>query len=427
MGRLRSRNGCLTCRKRRVKCTPPGQDEIGSTDFTGDETRPTCGVCLKRDQLCRWDDPSPRLKIKQYRPKHVEDSAPSEYSFYPPERDIPLAERDSPPLHPLQQPDSVWCPETLTSPTSAASILDLSQHESPNQYSGDLTTRVSRMTPVPPALQRQEAFYLHHFSTHVAQWLDCTDASRQFMLNVTVLARSSPILLYAIISYAARHLGDNNLADEFQEKCIVLLIPLLSTETIAHDETILCAIVILRVCEQLSVTVTGGDEERHLAGLSALLKASQGQQVDPSAPTLSQAAFWVYVRQSFYNACINQQPPNLNFDLVLIPPPSVIHQQAVDAKAETAWANTMAWICATVMQFCFGGSVLYPESSTRMQRWYELSEAVENWNKTKPGTFDPIWSGETGLGADPFPEIWFTADWHGRHKFLNNFPLAHGT
>uniref|UniRef100_A0A0D2YF80 Transcription factor domain-containing protein n=1 Tax=Fusarium oxysporum (strain Fo5176) TaxID=660025 RepID=A0A0D2YF80_FUSOF len=197
---------------------------------------------------------------------------------------------------------------------------------------------VPRITPVPPALQRQEAFYLHHFSTHVARWLD------------------------------------------------LLLIPLLSTETIAHDETILCAIVILRVCEQLSVTVTGGDQERHLAGLSALLKASQGQQVDPSAPTLSQAAFWVYVRQSFYNACINQQPPNLNFDLVLMPPPPVVHQQAVDVKSETAWANTMTWICATVMHFCFSGSVLYSESSTRMQRWYELSEAVENWNKTKPST-----------------------------------------
>ncbi|RKK99281.1 hypothetical protein BFJ71_g6283 [Fusarium oxysporum] len=397
MGRLRSRNGCLTCRERRVKC---------------DETRPTCGLCLKRDRLCRWDDSSPQLKIKRYRPKQMEHPVHGEHSLHPPEGDIPLAEGPSSPLKSLQQPDSIWCPENRTSPTSAASIFDLSQHESPNQYSGDSPMSVPRITPVPPALQRQEAFYLHHFSTHVARWLDCTDASRQFTLNGTVLAKSSPILLYAIISYAARHLGDNSTADEFQEKCIALLIPLLSTETIAHDETILCAIVILRVCEQLSVTETGGDQERHLAGLSALLKASQEQQVDPSAPTLSQAAFWVYVRQSFYNACINQQPPNLNFDLVLMPPPPVVHQQAVDVKSENAWANTMTWICATVMHFCFSGSVLYSESSTRMQRWYELSEAVENWNKTKPSTFDPIWSGEPELGADPFPEIWFTADWH---------------
>jgi hypothetical protein len=55
-----------------------------------------------------------------------------------------------------------------------------------------------------------------------------------------------------VISYAARHLGDGNTADEFQEKCIELLIPLLSTESIANDEAILCAMVILRVCEQLS-------------------------------------------------------------------------------------------------------------------------------------------------------------------------------
>ncbi|SCO36988.1 related to C6 transcription factor [Fusarium fujikuroi] len=397
MGRLRSRNGCLTCRERRVKC---------------DEARPNCGVCLKRDQACRWDDPSPRLTIKQYLPKQMEHTVCGEHSPHTLDGEIPLGEGHSSPLDSLQQPDPIWCPEALTSPTSATSILDLGRHESPNQYCGDLSVTEPSITAAPRTLQRQEAFYLHHFSTHVAQWLDCTDASRQFTLNVTVLAKRSPILLYAIISYAARHLGDNNTADEFQERCIVRLIPLLSTDTIAHDETILCAIVILRVCEQLSVAVTGGDEERHLAGLSALLKASQGQQVDPSAPTLSQAAFWVYVRQSFYNACINQQPPNLNFDLVLMLPTPAVHQQVVDVKSETAWANTMTWICATVMHFCFSGSALYSESSTRMQRWHELSEAVENWNKTKPSTFDPIWSGEPELGADPFPEIWFTADWH---------------
>ncbi|PNP42445.1 hypothetical protein TGAMA5MH_05186 [Trichoderma gamsii] len=111
---------------------------------------------------------------------------------------------------------------------------------------------VDWITPTLSALPRWEASYLHHFSTHLARWLDCTDASRQFTLNVTALAKSSPILLYAVISYAARHLGHNNTADQFQEKCIGLLIPLLSTETIANDETILCAIVILRVCEQLS-------------------------------------------------------------------------------------------------------------------------------------------------------------------------------
>ncbi|CAG7565380.1 unnamed protein product [Fusarium equiseti] len=370
----------------------PRQDcKVLHADLTGDETRPNCGQCLKRHRHCHWDESSPRLKFKRYQPKHMEHSTSVEQSLPPPGRDgssvegFPSLEGSTSP------PDPIWCPQDLTSPPTALSISDLSQHESPNQYSDASLMSVPWTVPTLPVLRRQEAFYLHHFSTHLARSL---------------------ILRYAVISYAARHLGDGNTADEFQEKCIELLIPLLSTESIANDEAILCAMVILRVCEQLSVTVIGSDQERHLAGLSALLKTSQGRQVDPSIPTLSQAAFWVYVRQCLYNACINQQPPNLDFELVLIPPPHVVSGQAVDIKSETAWANTMTWICATVVDFCFRGSVVYLESSTRIQRWYELSEAVENWNKTKPSTFDPIWSGEQNREAGPFPEIWFTADWH---------------
>lgn len=41
-------------------------------------------------------------------------------------------------------------------------------------------------------------------------------------------------------------------ADDAQQRCVELLIPLLSSEGAANDEAILCAIVILRVCEQLS-------------------------------------------------------------------------------------------------------------------------------------------------------------------------------
>ncbi|KAH7310840.1 hypothetical protein B0I35DRAFT_397230 [Stachybotrys elegans] len=362
----------LTCRERHVKC---------------DETRPTCGQCLKqKDRPCRWHNPSPQLKIRQYQPKRMdEDSQP-----------VPEGEMSSPDSGSIRQP-SAW--QDLQSPAAALST-DLSQDEF-HPYSDP--SPMSVWSPnATLELSRQEAYYLHHFSTHLARWLDCTDASRQFALNVTTLAKSSSILLYAIISYAAHHLGDGDTADESQEKCIQLLIPSLSTEVATH-EAILCAIVILRVCEQLSVTVMGSDQERHLAGLSALLKKSQGRQVDPSAPTLSQAAFWVYVRQCLYNACVNQQPPNLDFDLVVMAPP----HEGADVKSETAWANTMTWICATVVHFCFQTTV-YLEPSMRLQRWYELSEAVENWNRMKPSTFEPIWSGE----GDPFPEIFFTADWH---------------
>jgi hypothetical protein len=156
--------------------------------------------------------------------------------------------------------------------------------------------------------------------------------------------------------------------------------------------------------------VTGSDQERHLAGSLALLRASQGPEVDPSTPGLRQAAFWVYMRQCLYNACVHQQAPNVDLNMVLIPPPGG-GDPLSDLRSETAWANTMTWICATVVHFCFGSS--YPEPSTRIRRWQELSEAVENWLITRPDTFDPIWYSEAVQGSgNPFPEIWFTADWH---------------
>lgn len=170
------------------------------------------------------------------------------------------------------------------------------------------------------------------------------------------------------------------------------------------------AIALANTLESETVMVTGNDQERHLAGCSALLRASQGREVDPSTPELRQAAFWVYMRQCLYNACVHQQAPNVDLTLVLVPPPGG-GDPLGDLRSETAWANTMTWICATVVSFCFGSA--YPEPSTRVHRWQELSEAVEGWLSNRPGTFDPIWYSEAAPGSgNPFPEIWFTADWH---------------
>lgn len=169
-----------------------------------------------------------------------------------------------------------------------------------------------------------------------------------------------------------------------------------------------------------TVMVTGSDQERHLAGSSALLRASQGREVDPSTPGLRQAAFWVYMRQCLYNACVHQQAPNVDLNLVLIPPPDE-GDILSDLRSETAWANTMTWICATVVHFCFGSS--YPDPSSRTRRWQELSEAVKSWMITRPDTFDPIWYSEAVQGSgNPFPEIWFTADWHS--MFAKSFQLC---
>lgn len=108
-------------------------------------------------------------------------------------------------------------------------------------------------TPVCSAeLSRRDGLFVHHFAQHLAAWLDCTDASRHFTLNMAILARTSPILLNAVVSFAARHMRCDMAADSAQQRCVELLIPHLSCDGVGSDEAVLCAIVILRVCEQLS-------------------------------------------------------------------------------------------------------------------------------------------------------------------------------
>lgn len=157
--------------------------------------------------------------------------------------------------------------------------------------------------------------------------------------------------------------------------------------------------------------VTGSDHGRHLAGCSALLRASQGPEVDPSVPSLRQAAFWVYLRQCLYNACVNQQPPNVDLNLILCPVPHG-GDPISDLRSETAWANVMTWICASVIQMCFGSGFQDPRE--RMQKWNGLADDVESWAKNRPKTFDPLWYSKVVSGSgNPFPQFWLAADWHG--------------
>jgi hypothetical protein len=270
-------------------------------------------------------------------------------------------------------------------------------------------------------LTHDEAVLVHHYTENLGRWLDCTDATRQFTLGVPGKVKICPVLCHAVLSFAARHRKEEVVAEAAYQRCIALLIDRLNEDAASHDETLLCAIVILRFYEQLSVpSSTGSDDEKHLAGTSAILRASQGHHyVDPSAPTLREAAFWVYVRQCLYMSTINHQPPNIDFSLQLHPSPDSMHDTHPLARLrlETAWANQMTWNLAHVVNYCFDGSDQHGAPAQKSLRWQELSAQVEKWSTERPAAFDPIWQGEAG-DKGPFPEIWFTSDWHSKsHVF----------
>jgi hypothetical protein len=113
-------------------------------------------------------------------------------------------------------------------------------------------TRPYSQTPIP--LTHDEAVLVHHYTEHLGRWLDCTDATRQFTLGVPGKVKLCPVLCHAVLSFAARHRKEEATAEAAYQRCIALLIDRLNEDAASHDETLLCAIVILRFYEQLSGT-----------------------------------------------------------------------------------------------------------------------------------------------------------------------------
>jgi hypothetical protein len=111
-------------------------------------------------------------------------------------------------------------------------------------------TRPYSQTPIP--LTHDEAVLVHHYTEHLGRWLDCTDATRQFTLGVPGKVKLCPVLCHAVLSFAARHRKEEVTAEAAYQRCIALLIDRLNEDAASHDETLLCAIVILRFYEQLS-------------------------------------------------------------------------------------------------------------------------------------------------------------------------------
>ena len=86
--------------------------------------------------------------------------------------------------------------------------------------------------------------------------LDVTDPERHFTIDVCQRARSSPILLSAIMALAAQHLSrttgyDATEADRYHERGVNLLIPLLNDDKTVNDENMLAATVLFRFFEQM--------------------------------------------------------------------------------------------------------------------------------------------------------------------------------
>lgn len=112
---------------------------------------------------------------------------------------------------------------------------------------------------MPVNLNRDEAQLFHHFIRHLGRWLDCTSAARIFTLEVSEKAGKCPILIAAVLCFAARHQGKKEQGEEAYERAITLLIDRLNESPVRYDEMLLSAVLLLHFADQLnSMLVTCG-------------------------------------------------------------------------------------------------------------------------------------------------------------------------
>jgi hypothetical protein len=273
----------------------------------GDETHPACKACGKKNRLCQWEEP--HTKFKDYQPdghassksaaggtddsvdsvdardKAVRADSVSEETFSrntsPRRRKNGRTDRAS--KHqstrvssPLAEsspgsPYFVSQSKRTTGSVSVASLLQshslgntpegspsvhtsqaLQQTSSPLHNRREILEGVRNYPLLPISLTHEEALLVHHYTEHLSRWLDCTDATHQFALLVPEKIKQCPLLCYAVMSFAARHCRKDAAADAAYQRCIALLVEQLNEDAASHDETLLCAIVILRFYEQLT-------------------------------------------------------------------------------------------------------------------------------------------------------------------------------
>ncbi|CEO59586.1 hypothetical protein PMG11_04259 [Penicillium brasilianum] len=439
----RSRTGCYTCRQRHLKC---------------DEEKPICWRCRIGGRNCLRPNNSEAQPARPRRTaiygKTFQRASPD--TNCPAQLPIPNDMRgndDPSPMvaAPAQSVSSLPDLGVIGIPTTPSTVIPSATVSTPlaegtaSPGGADLATSapfdvqtlqgiqlyldhsdIKAASPTThgsvPAftVSTEEETLLQHYVRRLAKWVRFSDADRHFTITVPHLARRSPILLKAVSALAARHLcclgsWDSAIAEDYHKQCIGLLIPALGDPNAATDDTLLAALVMLRLYEHLNVSDSGQDYEHHLRGVSAMVTSTIRNPWTASGSGLKWAAFWCFFRQSIYPACVYRQP--LKFDIsgsnieVRLSSPAAGVMPTVEEESE--WCHWITWILGQVADFCFGTRSLELTPTEEKESWNGLVQAVDMWEANKPKSFLPVACNDREPEQGRwFPEIWFGSEWH---------------
>ncbi|CAD6589562.1 MAG: hypothetical protein ASARMPRED_004128 [Alectoria sarmentosa] len=259
-----------------------------------------------------------------------------------------------------------------------------------------------RELPIPelawPLKSLQEGMLFQHFVTHLAPWFDVGDSKRHFGKIATRMAITSPLLMTVILAIAALHhsriSGQSDLynAMTLHDRCLNMIVPMLSDSDRANDDSVLITTTILHLYDGLE---SGNDLPRHLKGTSIFFPA----EAVYDSSQLRRAVFWLHLRQEIYNAYLYQRSVSTNL--------SNCNFDSKDSSGnDDMWFHQTLYITALVSKWAFG-------EAASQARWYELCKMVDVWESSRPTNFDPIFF----RAQDPengryFPEVCYVTDEH---------------
>lgn len=150
------------------------------------------------------------------------------------------------------------------------------------------------------------------------------------------------------------------------------------------------------------------NSQGHLLGIQVFVNAR-----DPyMAGGLSEAAFWVGLRQEIYSALMHHKPIKLNLQHFIV-------DRSLEPTSDYSWANRAVVHCADVLNCCFNNS------GVSNIVWRDLQTYNNQWDEMKPPGYNPVYFKEADREkGEVFPELWYFEACHSMrlyHSFLSRY------
>ncbi|KAF2755896.1 hypothetical protein EJ05DRAFT_477958 [Pseudovirgaria hyperparasitica] len=247
----------------------------------------------------------------------------------------------------------------------------------------------------------QEAYLMQHYVQVIGKFMDVLDPDRHFTFVLPYRAASCPTLQQAIFALSARHLSrigdfDPYVSDGYSRKVLDAISPMVRESNAINDVDLLCATVVLRLLEELDVSLTGYDNERQLKGVQLLMNAQMSAAIANGG--LHQAAICIALHQEVTAALMAQRPtaPFLDLD-------SAFDRSFAPADDRT-WAFRIILHCMDILAFCYGNDT--QDKVQSQGEWNRHMEYAKKWDALQPTHFKPMYE-EKPPPDSPFPLIYF--------------------